>query len=258
VTKPDSWLAAPPRPDAAARLFCFAYAGGSASVYSRWPRAVASWIDVIPVELPGRGARFHEPPRRSLLELADDITTAIEPWLDRPYAIFGHSMGALLGFETTRALRRRNAMLPRHLFFGACRAPHLPRRRPLLSRLDPAAFLEAIRNLDGTPQEVLDNPELRELFLPVLRADFAACEDYRHPMEAPLPVPISAFGGDRDVDVEREALWEWKQHTTAGFAVHEVAGNHFFLRTHAAAILTSITEALTSARGTIEGARSSG
>ncbi len=179
VSLTECWLRSPkPNPQASLRLFCFPYVGGGALIFRTWPNSLPATAEVCPVELPGRGTRLKETPFTRLLPLVQALAQALLPHLDKPFAFFGHSMGALISFELTRQLRRLYGLVPLHLFVSAHRAPQLPDPDPPIHTLPEAEFMEELRCLNGTPKEVLEQPELMELMLPILRADFALCETY--------------------------------------------------------------------------------
>jgi len=161
-----------------------------------------------------------------------------------PFAFFGHSMGALICFELSRYLRRNTGHIPKHLFVSAHRAPQLPGSNPPIYTLPESSFLEKIRHLNGTPAEILDNPELLQVLLPILRADFALCETYHYLPEIPLPCAITAFGGLQDETILQQDLDAWKQQTQTTFRLHYFAGNHFFLHESQAALLNTLANEL--------------
>ena len=233
-----------PNPEAELRLFCFPYAGAGASIYRTWPQKLPPIVEVRAVELPGRGTRLRERPFLGLLPLVEHLGEALEPYLDKPFVFFGHSMGALIGFELARLLRREGKSLPLHLLVSGHRAPHLPsKHRPIHSLPEPE-FLEELKNLDGTPEAVLQNSELMELLSPVLRADFSVCETYYYHEEPPLSCPITAFGGTEDRDVDRSMLEPWRLHTEGRFTLHMLPGNHFFLQSSENELLRIVRDVL--------------
>jgi len=234
-----NWLPlAKPLRQSAVNLFCFPYSGANASIYHSWLSGLPKPLAVIPVELPGRGRRLSEPPHTRLSSLVESAAEALIPYLDHPFAFFGHSMGALLSFELARFLRDCCGRSPVHLFLSGSGAPHLPHPEQPISELPEPEFIQRLRELNGTEEAILACPELRELLLPILRADFAICETYRYLPGEPLDCPISVFGGLSDPFVGRADLEPWKVHTRAAFRVRLFPGDHFFLHTNGAQILT--------------------
>lgn len=224
---PSAWFPVPPG-QAATRLFCFGYAGGGASIFNSWPGEFGPDVDVVPVQLPGREDRTLEPPHRRLGTLIEDLYRAIAPHLDRPFAFYGHSMGALVSFELARRLRADGAPLPYRLFPAAFRAPHLPNPNIRIFHM-PDEVLKAVLSKEGTPEEILRDAAFMSNVLPTLRADFEVCETYEHVSQPPLPVPISVLGGAEDVRVKPALLEGWAEHTDAGFDLTILPGSHFFL-----------------------------
>jgi medium-chain acyl-[acyl-carrier-protein] hydrolase len=221
-----------PRPAAAARLLCLPYAGGGASVFRTWPEVLPATIELRSVQPPGREGRLREPAFTRMDALVSSLTDALSTGdhLDRPFAVFGHSMGALIGFELVRELRRLGGPLPVHLFVAGHAAPQVPPTEPELHDVPDEAFADGLRRLEGTPEEVLAHPGLMQLLMPLLRADFELCETYAPPDEPPIDVPISAFGGLEDHVADRAGLEAWAVHTSAGFRLRMVPGGHFFLQ----------------------------
>nr|BBH87125.1 thioesterase [Thermosporothrix sp. COM3] len=227
-----------PRPQARLRLFCFPYAGGSAAIYRTWPELFPPDIEVCPVQLPGRENRLFEEPFSALPPLVEELGKVLKPFLDRPYAFFGHSMGALISFELTRLIRRQGEQQePVHLYVSGHRAPHLPDPLPPCYHLPTEAFLEELKRLKGTPEEVLRTPELLELLLPLLRADFAVSETYRYTEGQPLACPVTALGATHDSEVSTDELHAWEKQTSSHFEIHLFPGDHFFLHTEEQAVI---------------------
>jgi surfactin synthase thioesterase subunit len=168
------------------------------------------------------------------------------PLSDRPFALFGHSLGGHVALEVARLFRRRNLPAPVRLFASACRAPHLPYPFSQLHDLDENDLLQQVneRYDRSVPSEVLESSELRELFVPTLRADLTALETYRHQEQPPLGCPISVFGGSRDRTLSREALEAWSVHTSQGFRLRLVNGGHFYLQSARQELIDSIREDL--------------
>ncbi|WP_414514280.1 thioesterase II family protein [Nostoc sp. PCC 9305] len=229
------------------RLFCIPYAGGSASIFHRWSSQLPPDIEVCSIQLPGREKRLKEPPFTELLPLIQSLAPVLLPYLDIPFAIFGHSTGAIVSFELVRQLRRQKAPNPVHLFVSARRAPQLPSTESPIHQLPEAAFIEKLRRYQGTPDAILKNPELMEIFLPTLRADLAINETYIYSSEPPVDCPISAFGGLQDMEVSRDDLAAWRYQTNSTFSLRMFPGNHFFLHGEHHALLSSISQDLNSA-----------
>lgn len=230
--KTSSWISQKQlNPNAGLRLFCFPYAGGAAAIYHHWHKSFPQAIEVCPVQLPGHGERLKDAPFTQIKPLVDATAEALLPFFDKPFAFFGHSMGALIGYELSQFLRREQAPAPTHLFVSGHSAPHLRNRGVVSYNLPHDEFIEELRRLKGTPQEVLDHPELMELMVPLLRADFEICETYSFSHEPPLDLPMTAFGGIADVEVPQEKMESWREHTRESFSLHMLPGDHFFIHT---------------------------
>lgn len=218
-----------PRPSAPMRLFCFSYAGGGAAHYRAWLDALPQDIELCAVQLPGREGRLREAPLASIDTIVERLLPALRPELDRPFVFFGHSMGAMVAFEMTRALQAMGAEAPRRLLVSGRRAPHLPETEPPMSGLSDDAFVAEIgRRYGGIPAEVLRHRDLLELLLPGLRADITAVETHRFVDAAPLRCPLSVFGGDADSRAPLEQLGAWRMHAAAGMRVKTFPGGHFY------------------------------
>jgi medium-chain acyl-[acyl-carrier-protein] hydrolase len=238
------WFLYPlPQPRANVRLFCFPYAGGSSSMFRSWLKTLPSFIEICVAQLPGREARIGELPYDRLTTMVEAISEAIGPHLDKPFAFFGHSMGAMISMDLARALRRKWKKEPVHLFVSGRRAPQMPRTREFTYNLPEAEFIEELRRLNGTPPEVLANPELMQLMIPLLRADFSVCQTYEYVPEPPLSCPITVFGGLED-ETTREELDAWREQTSATCSVRMAPGNHFFLHSNQPQILRIVEQEL--------------
>jgi len=214
------------------------------SIFRAWSDGLPADVEVCPVQLPGRGTRLLEPPFTRLSPLIQALTEAIFPLLDKPFAFFGHSLGALVSFELARQLRRQYAVQPVRLFISADRAPQIPNRDPPTHSLPEGEFLMAVRRLNGTPREVLEDEELRQIMLLLLRADFAVYETYEYSTEPPLNCPISAFGGLQDHRVSRGDLEAWRDQTNVSFSLRMFPGDHFFLNTTQPVLLRVLSQEL--------------
>ncbi|WP_046229164.1 thioesterase II family protein [Paenibacillus algorifonticola] len=226
------------------RLFCFPYAGGGASVFSSWKRELPAHIHVCPVQLPGRERRMLEDPMDSVEAIVHSLVSEITPFLHTPFAFFGHSMGALIAFETARQLHFKHHVTPLHLFVSGKTAPHLPYPRKSLHKLPDDQFKKELQLMQGTPEEVLQNDELMEIVMPHLRADFTAVETYVYRPGEVLPCPIAVFGGLQDHDVSIESLYAWQEHTNGSFQVQMLEGNHFFLHNQEQEVIGSVLREL--------------
>lgn len=243
------WVAAlGARPNARLRLFCFPYAGGdSLTIYRKWLQLLPPTIEVCPVQIPGRGIRVSEPPFTDLNSIVKAIDEALHPLFNKPFAFFGHSMGALISFELARLLRRQRGIEPVHLFVSGTGAPQVPDPDPPIYNLPEADFIQELKRMNGTPKEAWENPELIQLMLPILKADFQVCETHAYVEAPPLDCPLTAFGGLED-RTTRDELEAWRQQTSKRFSLHMFPGDHFFPRVHQETlvkiILTQISETI--------------
>jgi medium-chain acyl-[acyl-carrier-protein] hydrolase len=220
-----------PKPFARLRLFCFPYAGGDAlTIFRKWPQVLPATVEICPVQIPGRGIRLAEPPFTSLVSIVEAIGEAIGPHLDKPFAFFGHSMGAMISFELSRLLRRERGLKPQVLFVSGRAAPQIPDWAPPTYNLPEPEFLEELKKINGTPREALEHPELMKLMLPILKADFQICQTHTYVSEAPLACPITVFGGIKD-KTTRENLEAWSEQTVDHFSLHLLPSDHFFIKT---------------------------
>src|ERR1700674_3490310 len=230
VANACSWLVGPRRPGRPnLRLFCLPYAGGGAAIYRQWPAEFPAKVEVRAVQLPGREQRFAEPPLTETMHAAATLAAALVPYLEEPFAFFGHSMGAAIAYETARAIAQRHGRTAVCLMASGRRAPHLPARRRPVHQLSDERFLEELRRLDGTPPGVLENEELMQLMLPTLRGDFQLAETYQAPGPVALTCPVIAFGGTHDPDVSRSDLEAWRKISNGDFRLHMLEGGHFFV-----------------------------
>lgn len=246
------------RTDVTARLFCFPFAGGSAATFRLWPGALPSSLEIWAAQLPARASRFREPAVDSMPVLVEMLVEALLPYLDLPFALFGHSMGGVLAFEIAHALNAGRHPIPQHLIVSGRRPPHLPKNSPDIHPLSDDAFVAEInRRYGGIPAELLHDRKTLALLLPALRADVKALETFRPPARDPLSCPISAFGGADDRLTPRPHLEAWRSQTTGPFRLRVFPGDHFYTESHRSELLgdLSITLAsLTAASGAQEAA----
>jgi medium-chain acyl-[acyl-carrier-protein] hydrolase len=235
-----------PNPAARLRLFCLPYAGGGASVFGTWSNGLPQQVQACPIQLPGRENRLMEPPFTRLALLVQKLVGILQPYMDIPFAFFGHSMGGLICFELARELRRRHDPLPVHLFVSGRPAPQLLSQAAPMFRLPEPAFVSELRRrYNGIPDFVLQSEELTRLFLPTLRADVELIETYAYASEPPLACPITAFGGLQDSNVTRDTLAAWQDHTSSSFNLRMFPGSHFYLNESREILVRAISQELT-------------
>lgn len=240
--KGPSFVLRPRSEPAAMRLFCFPYAGGGASIYRGFASAFPARIEVIPAQPPGRENRLGEKPLRRMGELLDMLEAEILPLLDRPFAFFGYSLGATVAFELSLRLAQLHQKAPRHLIVAARQPPHVPTRREPIATLPDPEFIEALRELEGTPAEALDHPELMELLMPLLRADFEIVETYEARQRPAAPCTLTALGGLKDRDVTREDLEGWRGYGQEPFKLRMFPGGHFFLNENRDTVVAAVLQ----------------
>ena len=247
ATDSTAWLLFPERVEGAKsppiRLFCLAHAGGGAAAFRLWPRALAGAVEVVRIQLPGRESRFREALIAEPAGMVASLADALAPALDRPWAFFGHSMGALVGFEACRELAIRGHEGPRHFFAAGFRAPHLGIDDPIHPIEGDEAFLDALdARYGGVPAALRDHPDLLAALMPIVRADMTICESYRFEERGPLGCGITALGGRDDHWVGTERLAAWERHTAAGFELRWFDGGHFFVESARDAVLDLVAE----------------
>ncbi|WP_019505899.1 thioesterase II family protein [Pleurocapsa sp. PCC 7319] len=241
----NSWIArSRPNPNAKLRLFCLPYAGGAASTFSSWSTSLTSEVEICPIELPGHGYRIAERPLDRLEPLVEKLTHALLPYLDKPFAFFGHSMGGLVGFELTHKIRKHCNISPEHLFISGRHAPQVPGSKPPIHHLPEPKFINELGRLNGTPKAVLENVELMELFLPVLRADFAAIETHAYIPKPRLDCPITVLGGIQDFEIACNDLEPWREQTNGNFSMQMFQGDHFFINSNQSTLLQFLNREL--------------
>ena len=238
----DPWIQRPrPRPEARLRLLLLPHAGGGASMFRGWADALPSDVEVCPVQLPGRENRVMERPFDRMEPLVRALAVALQGSADLPFAVFGHSNGALVGFELARLARREGTPGPVHLFASGRRAPDVPSRLADVHRLPDAEMIRELARLGGMPKQVTEHPELMELLLPLLRADLALIETYEFRDEPPLAIPISVYTSTGDPRVTLDEARAWERHTSAGFRIRIFPGDHFYLAGAESRVLATLS-----------------
>jgi pyochelin biosynthesis protein PchC len=242
VAEPDRWIRRFNSCSAGApQLFCFPHAGGSATYYFQFSRDLAPGIEVLAVQYPGRQDRRHEPLIGAIPELADQVADVLASVVVPPFAFFGHSMGAIVAFETALRLRDNLGISPTWFFASGRRAPST--KRPRIT-YDDATLISEIRQLGGTDPRFFGDEELLMAILPVTRNDFHANQDYSWVQGAPLACPIAVLIGDSDPQCTIEEAAAWSGHSTGDFKQRVFPGGHFFLDQHRADVVDTISVAL--------------
>jgi surfactin synthase thioesterase subunit len=215
------------------RVVCFPYAGGSASIFRGWSAWMPPTAELWTAHLPGRDRRISEEPYSDVASLVGAAVDAFVSYIEPPYALFGHSMGAIVAFEFAHELARRGAAPPLCLVVSGQHAPHLADDRPPIHDMPDADFLDAVGRLNGTPREVRESAEIMDLLMPVLRADFAAVETYTCGRRPPLRCPIVAYAATDDELITPDQVSPWSEHSTSGCRVVMFSGGHFFVQSSA-------------------------
>jgi medium-chain acyl-[acyl-carrier-protein] hydrolase len=233
-----------PNHDARFRLVCFPYGGGSSVVFREWHTQLPQSVQVCALDLPGRGPLMASEPYTDMRELIPALYDMVLPYSSKRFAFFGHSLGAVVAFELALYFREHGNTAPEMLFVSGAPAPHLRRSGRALHKLAKAELLIALRKFNGTPKEVLEHPELMELVLPFVRADFRLYETYDYKPGPPLACPIAAFGGTEDQSVTRRQVEAWCKQTAGNFSNYMLAGDHFFLTSNRTHLLSIISDQL--------------
>jgi surfactin synthase thioesterase subunit len=226
------------------RLYCFPYAGGAASVFRSWAATLPDEIEVVAVQLPGREMRFHEPLPRSVAEVVHGLVDAIAHVPPVPFASFGHSLGTLLSYEWTLALERAGLPTPLHMIMSGRGAPHVVQADGATHRLPDREFIQTLRDMQGTPEELLQDDEAMRVLLPQIRADFALAGEHSRGVPWRLPCGLSVYGGLADSHASSQALLAWQACSANPIRVRQFPGGHFFLHSARHAVLGSVVRDL--------------
>lgn len=229
------------RPGASHRLLAFPHAGAGINAFRGWADGLPESVEVCAVQLPGREDRIEEPPRCDLSRLVAELTPAVRKLLDRPIAFFGHSLGATIAHEVARRLGSTG---PVHFFVSACAAPGGRTAPSNVHLLPDHLFAQAVRRLSEAPSATLQDPEWRRVYLPILRADLGLAASHLHLPGRQLDCPITAFAGLADEVVAEGELAAWAGQTSSTFRLRRFPGDHFFIRSSRALVLSAIAEGL--------------
>lgn len=238
------WIVSRPNRNARLRLFCFPFAGGAATQFASWQAELGDEIQVCAIQPRGRGGRFQETPLTEWTSLINELLKVLSENDDVPYAFFGHSLGGLMAFELARACAASHLPSPRHLFISATNAPRIALDRPDITRMDDSALKARLRDYNGTPGEVLNNHELMDLLLPVIRADLTLLQNYRYHPQERLQIPLSIMVGNKDPHIDYQAFGTWREETTGPFSHHTFTGDHFYIQSERDRVLQKVRAAL--------------
>lgn len=227
------------------RLFCFPYGGAGHSMFLDWPRLLPPDIQVCMAKLAGRAPRFTEAAFDDVNDIVADFIDAIDDLSDIPFVLLGHSVGALIAFELTRELARREAVSPECLIASGRSAPQIPYVGPLLHRIDEEALKQELRRIGGTPESFLTDTLAFQAYLPMLRADFSVTERYVYRPGARLSCPVHVFGGQADGLVPLNSIKKWQEQTCSAFSLRYFPGDHFFINTSRHAVVAAVESLLT-------------
>tara|TARA_B100000614_G_scaffold254860_1_gene270928 strand:- start:132 stop:878 length:747 start_codon:yes stop_codon:yes gene_type:complete len=229
-------------PHAAMRLFCFHHSGGGASAFFPWLDKLSSSIEMIAIQLPGRENRFSEPLTNNLQHIITSLREGFELYKEKPFFTFGHSLGGLISFEFIKSIHQFYSLYPRCMIISATKAAHMPFRMKPLSSLDDETLKKEVQTYNGIEESILENDELLELFLPIIRSDFSIYESYHPKDSTPLPCDILVFSGCEDSSVNAEEIQGWAAYTTGKFEHTPFPGGHFFIKNHIKSIAEHINQ----------------
>lgn len=241
----EQWLLRPKQSiasDYKCRLICFPYAGGSAASYLDWINWLPKEIDLIAVQPPGRASRIFEPGYKCMDDLVSELMVHLQPELDLPFMFYGHSLGSRIAFECMNYFHMLCGKLPIHFIASGSRGPHLPPRKTSIYRLPDEQFIEKLKTTYGTPMEILNNTDLMELCLPMLRADFELADKYLYSGSKVFDCPASVFGGIEDTEITADDLLTWQRYFVDSVEVKHFAGDHFFVDSCKTQVVTEVNK----------------
>lgn len=226
------------------KLICIPYAGGMSYTYLVWKKYLPEDIELIPIELPGRGRRYNEQLIVDMNDMVHDIFKQIKDIInENEYVLFGHSMGSTITYELIKIIRKNQCREPLHIFYSGRLAPHLNNYYKKISDHPDDSFFEAVYKMGGTPKEVYDIKELRSMYLPVLKADFCLLENYCSGNEIePSASNISIFYGEQDNNTKTLTIKEWRDYSKGVCDFYEFSGEHFFIKDQAESVVKKIVD----------------
>ncbi|MGE7888628.1 thioesterase II family protein [Bacillus cereus] len=233
-------------PKAKVKLICFPFAGGGASFFRKWVNKIPDSVEIYSISLPGRESRLKELSYEHYKPLVRDLSKDIMMQLgDAQLCFFGHSLGSIISFEVSRYLMKYYNKLPLKLFVSSCKAPRFFNNTKKLGDLTREELIDQIKGLNGTPDEILENKDLLDFFIPVFRSDFKICDSYQYYRDNKLSCPITAFGGTTE-NVSIEDLNQWNAETDQLFKVQRFEGDHFYLVENYGAVIENILNSINS------------
>ena len=238
------WIVRSGKSKANLRLYCFSYAGGNAYNFVSWDDSLHAIAEVCAIQLPGRSTRLDEQPINEIGELIPKLAEVVQDNSKKPFAFFGHSLGALIAYELAVYCARRRLEMPRTLFVSGCAAPHLIPKSSGAVELSDDALLEELRSYAGTPPEILENKELMNIALPSIRADFEMRDKYRYVSSSKLDIPFIILAGSGDGESPENDARGWFEHSSRGSRIEWFDGGHFFINSHRDEVLAYVRNCL--------------
>lgn len=245
IDNQKKWCVTPkPNPSAKIRLFCFPYAGGGPATFSGWERSLPKNIELVAIQPPGRGSHLLDSCIDDMTQMVTQLIRMISPLLDKPYVFFGHSLGSKIAFELLRHLKAHNYPLPKHFIASGSKGPKEQSEKRAIYALSDNQFIAELERLNGTPKEILQNRELMEILLPMLKADFKIAHTYQCNRDEKFNCDVTVFGGTQDKDVSNEDLAAWCELFSQNSEIHRFEGGHFFVDSLQEEVLDKVTHIL--------------